>query len=190
MWMRAIGTFLLLAAFGQAQDTPLPSPPPLPPPPRGDFPPGFQRPGHAMAQQYKELVPALIESMKDSDADVRQHAAIALATIGRDALKPVLEALKSANKEQRSAAAYALGQMGELGQEGIPELTKALKDEEVVVRRAAALALSRIVASDSYFSVMPMRPGAAGPRFVPAPGGVEPSALPFGEPRRTPPEKK
>src|SRR5437868_887761 len=79
--------------------------PPEPPPPLPPLAPnalddaGIMRPA---AQQFKELVPALIEALKDPDPDVRQHTALALATIGQDALKPLIEALTDDNKERRA----------------------------------------------------------------------------------------
>ncbi len=101
------------------------------------------------AQRFKELVPGLIDALRDPDPDVRQHAALALATIGTDALKPLTEALKDANKERRAASAYAIGQMGYPGRDAIPELLKTLKDDDANVRRAGAQAISRIVSSEN-----------------------------------------
>ena len=126
----------------------LPEPPP-PLPPTDLATPDQPGPVRPVARQFTELVPALIEALKDSDPDVRQHTALALAAIGADALKPLRDALKDTNKDLRAGAAYALGQMGYTGRDAIPELVKTLKDDDPNVRRAAAQAVSRIVSSES-----------------------------------------
>ncbi len=73
--------------------------------------PGSAEP-NSITRQYKDLIPDLIQSLQDSDAQVRQHAAMALAAVGADAIKPLTVALRDAVIEKRAAAAYALGRMG------------------------------------------------------------------------------
>ena len=96
--------------------------------PGGPGQPGqpFQPPG---AVDYKELIPALIDALKDSDPDVRQSAAGALASMGRQAVTPLLDIVKDQgkDKELRANAAYVLGLMGSNGREALPTLTKMLK---------------------------------------------------------------
>src|SRR5262249_39590605 len=106
-------------------------------------PPGV--PGRGV--DFKDLIPALLDALKDNDADVRQSAASALASIGRPAIDPLVDVLrdKDQNKELRANAAYVLGQMGPHGQEALPALTKALKDDDKDVRRRVAFAIQRIV---------------------------------------------
>jgi hypothetical protein len=178
----------------RAQDAPPSAPPPQPAFPGVPRLPELFRP---VAQQYADLVPALIDGLKDADPEVRQHCALALANLGRDALPQLLEALKDSNKEGRAAAAYALGQMGGQGREAVPALLKVLKDEDAGVRRATAQALSRIVAHDSsmHNGIFPgMRGGFApvlgGPAF--GPPVITPDRFPAPDPppKPAPPEKK
>jgi hypothetical protein len=117
-----------------------------PTPPVNPFGPP-QPPGAGRGPDFKELIPALLDALKDNDADVRQSAASALASIGRPAIDPLVDVLrdKDQNKELRANAAYVLGQMGHNAQEALPTLTKALKDDDKDVRRRAAFAVQRIV---------------------------------------------
>jgi hypothetical protein len=128
---------LLLGTALPGQDRqPTPQPNPF-----GPMPPGAGR------ADFKELIPPLLDALKDHDAEVRQSAASALASIGRQAVEPLLDVLKDKDqsKEMRANAAYVLGQMGHNGQEALPALTKALKDDDRDVRRRAAFAIQRIV---------------------------------------------
>ncbi len=120
-------------------------PPELQPPPPGFTPGGPPEVFRPANQQFKELVPGLIDALKDTDAEVRQHSAMALAAIGQEAIAPLSEAIKDPSKEKRAAAAYALGQMGYDGREAMPALLKALKDDEASVRRSSSQAISRIL---------------------------------------------
>ncbi len=150
---------------------------PQDPPPKVSVPPPLSTPGfpgapdfaRSAAQQFKDLVPTLIEALKDTDAEVRQNSAIALATLGHDALAPLKEALKDANKEKRASAAYALGQMGTTGREAVPDLLKVMKDEEAIVRRAASQAISRIVANEGSMYGFQMITPRIGPPIRGAP---------------------
>jgi hypothetical protein len=142
--------------------------------PGGVQPPGFPggpgplgRPG----AHYKELIPALVEALRDSDADVRQAAAATLVQVGPEAVTPLVEMLKDKDKQARANAAYVLGHLGESTPEAVSALTKALKDEEKEVRRRAAFALHLLVRN-----APDMRPG--GPMtfggFAPMAGGGMP----------------
>lgn len=173
----AFSVLVLTAATVSAQDPPVP--PPLPPGP-GGFDGGFA-PVRPAAQQFKELVPTLINTLGDGDAEVRQHAAAALAALGKDAVPALVEALKDNQKERRAGAAYALGQMGFFGRDAIPGLLTALKDGEATVKRSAAHALSRILSQEGgsfHFGYgppgMPVGPGR--PFTVP---GVAPTPPPL-----------
>jgi hypothetical protein len=111
-------------------------------PPKWPFPNMGRR-----AELPKELVPALLASLKDTDKDVRQYAAGALARVGKEAIEPLLEMLKSNDKAQRANAAYVLGLIGAASQEeALPLLIKALKDSDRHVRIRAAFAIERLVA--------------------------------------------
>ena len=159
---------VLLAAPLLAADPP--ELPPLRPPSASGFQPA--------AQQFKELIPSLIASLKDSDADVRQHSAMALAALGHDAIGPLTEAIRDPSKEKRAAAAYALGQMGYEARDAMPTLLKALKDEETAVRRSASQAVSRILNSEGVLFANSMASSASPVRTRTTPAPESPRTLP------------
>jgi hypothetical protein len=143
-------------------------------------PPGFGQPGPGgrtfvqPASPYKDLVPALIESLKDSDPEVRQAAAATLAHVGREAVAPLVEVLKDKDRQIRANAAYVLGQIGTPAQEAVPALTKVLKDEDKEVRRRAAFALYLVVRHSQETGSM-MAPGMPGMPGAPTGfGGMAP----------------
>ena len=109
----------------------------------------------------KDLVPALLEALKDADPEVRLHAQLALANLGADALPALIEVLDKGDSDQRIMAAKMLANLGTLGQrlqEAVPALLKALKDKEPNVRRAAAFALSQIVSPSEPAEKLPPVP--------------------------------
>lgn len=179
----AIGLLVALTGLTTAQP-----PPPPPPPGPGGFDGGYT-PYRPAAQQYKELVPGLIAALGDTDTEVRQHSAMALAALGKDAVPSLVDALKDKMKERRAGAAYALGQMGMFGRDAIPALLTALKDDEATVKRSAAHALSRILSQESggfgHGYMTPMRPG----RPIAAPGLDFPTAPPLPPPPKEGHEK-
>jgi HEAT repeat protein len=122
-----------------------------------------------------DLVKALIDVLKDADAEVRINSANALAAIGSPAIDSLTAALVGPNRDARAAAAYALGQMGSEGVPAVAALVKALQDAETEVRRQAAQALGRILLANR------------------APAGVVPPVLapptPLLPPPVFPPEK-
>jgi len=160
--MRFLSPFLLSLLIGAPLFAQPPQPPTLPGAASGAGDSG------SITRQYTDLIPELIASLKDSDADVRQHAAMALATLGADALKPLTESLSDPVKEKRAAAAYALGHMGYEGRDSMPALLKTLKDEDPSVRRAASQAISRIVSDEM------IEPSRTSPRYRGRSGSVLP----------------
>ncbi|MCX7699808.1 MAG: HEAT repeat domain-containing protein, partial [Gemmataceae bacterium] len=162
MRSRFVALCLLLTLFDRADAQPpvVPSGPPGNPP---DNPPGIELPAPPnLTRQYRELIPRLMDALRDSDAEVRQYSALALAGLGEEVIGPLSRALEDPNKDMRSAAAYALGQMGFSAHTAIPALLRALKDEEPAVRRAAAHAISRITSRDGFWEVPVARPLAPG----------------------------
>jgi HEAT repeat protein len=119
-----------------------------------------------------DLVKALIDVLKDADAEVRINAGNALAAIGPSAVEALTTALGDPNRDARSAAAYALGTMGSDAAPAVPSLVKSLKDAETDVRRQSAQALGRILLAQ---------------RFPSAP--VQPPPLPLPPPPVFPSEK-
>jgi hypothetical protein len=124
----------------------------------GGPPGGF--PGRA---DYKELIPVLVETLGDADADVRKNVAHSLARIGQSSVAPLLDILKDKDKskELKANAAYILGKIGPPAREALPTLTKALKDHDRELRRRAAFAIANIVGDDWGGGFPPgMFPGA------------------------------
>jgi hypothetical protein len=116
--------------------------PPMGPPQPFPVPAGRER-----AELPKDLVPTLIEALKDQDKDIRKYVASALVRIGKEAVEPLIDLLKAKDKAQRANAAYILGQIGADAQEALPLLVKALKDDDRDVRLRAAFAVERLLAS-------------------------------------------
>jgi HEAT repeat protein len=94
----------------------------------------------------RTIVSGLIDVLGDPELDVRMNAAVALASVGAEAVDPVTAALKSPNPAARAAAAYALGQIGGPAAPATTALVRALKDDDKEVRRLAAEAIGRVVA--------------------------------------------
>ncbi|MDZ8263042.1 HEAT repeat domain-containing protein, partial [Nostoc sp. ChiQUE01b] len=85
----------------------------------------------------------LIAALKDSDSDVRDYAAEALAKIGNaEAVPGLIAALKHSKSDVRSSAAEALAKIG--NPEAVRGLIAALKDSKSDVRSSAAWALGNI----------------------------------------------
>jgi HEAT repeat protein len=129
--MRPLRLALLLAVVVATRITAQPPPEPATP---------------ALPVPTRTLVTALIAALGDPDDEVRVNAAVALASVGTEAIEPLTAALTDKNRDARAAAAYGLGQIGGPAASATEALIRALKDEEKVVRRQAAQALSRIVA--------------------------------------------
>jgi len=123
----------------------------------------------------KELVPPLIDALKDSDGEVRQAAAGALLQIGAEAVGPLVEVVKDDKKDKalRANAAYLLGHLGPAAREALPALAGALKDDNAEVRRRAAFAIGSIVRGNV---AGPNPPAGMG---MPMMGGMTPGSTPM-----------
>jgi len=137
MRRRVLPILVILALIGSVFADP---PPPLPPP--GNIPAGDE------PIVIDQLIPTLIDALKDSDPEVRQHLATALANAGDKAILPLIEVLKDPNRDKRAAAAYALAQIGPSARNALPALIKSLNDDDKFVRRQVAYAISRITTQD------------------------------------------
>jgi HEAT repeat protein len=96
----------------------------------------------------------LVESLRDSDSDVRQRAASALGKLGPTAgaaATDLVKLLKDPEVGVRPAA--ALGRFGAAASAASPDLVELLKDPEVDVRLAAANTLGRL----GYATIRPSR---------------------------------
>jgi HEAT repeat protein len=91
-----------------------------------------------------KIVPALVEALKDSEADVRRAAPAGLAKMGpnaKGAVPSLKEALSDSDKDVRSAALQALADIDPSNPEVISTICKGLKDKDLDVRKAAVVAL-------------------------------------------------
>ncbi|CAK9046925.1 unnamed protein product [Durusdinium trenchii] len=100
-----------------------------------------------------QVVPRLLQSLKETDSEVRRNAAIALeATEPTDEIvQALLKALEDGNTGVRSNAVKTLGKMGPAAAEAVPKLLQALHDNDSAVRCSAAKALANMndVASEA-----------------------------------------
>jgi HEAT repeat protein len=106
-----------------------------------------------VAARHSEVIPALLEALKDEDDFVRRSAAAALGRLGEiaaqraDVIPALLGALRDEDPWVRASAAEALGRLGEAATQHpgvIPALLEALKDEDDFLRWSAAAALGRL----------------------------------------------
>ncbi|MEW6567649.1 MAG: HEAT repeat domain-containing protein [Chloroflexota bacterium] len=100
-----------------------------------------------LGQMGPEVLPLLVEALKDEYWRVRAGAASAIASIGpaaKDAVPALIEALGDEHHWVREAAASALGSIGPEAKDAIQALIEALEDEDSEVRVAAASALVEI----------------------------------------------
>ena len=88
-------------------------------------------------------VATLVEALGDDYFYVRAGSAAAISRMGAPAVPHLRRALSSINYHLRLGAARTLGEIGPPAGPAVPELGKALSDEAMDVRRAAA-ALARI----------------------------------------------
>jgi HEAT repeat protein len=86
----------------------------------------------AVGSGSKEASSALAEALKDSDAAVSMAAAQALLKLGDDktALNHFLTGIKSKSSDERRAAAAALAALGPDARPALPELVKAVDDDQ------------------------------------------------------------
>lgn len=111
----------------------------------------------SMAEEAKVAVPAITEALHDQDTDVRLAAAKALWNITKDAtdVVPVLASLLTTEwlaesesvdlrRKHFQTIIEALSRIGPLAMAAVPALTDKTKDENRLVREAAARALKVI----------------------------------------------
>jgi HEAT repeat protein len=100
---------------------------------------------NALAEEGAEIVPAMIEAMKD-DRTI-YWAILVLYEIGpdaKDAVPELAKALSHEKEEVRHEAAHALRAIGADAKEAVPALVEALDDELILVRLPSVLALGSI----------------------------------------------
>lgn len=87
---------------------------------------------------------ALVAALEDDDDELRRAAIDALGQIGEGAVPALIEALRHSNANVRRGAAQSLESIGPDAQEAMKALDESLRDEDVAVRDAAASALRAI----------------------------------------------
>ena len=110
--------------------------------------------GHRAVEVLEELgpqaMPALMETLKDKDEDVRLVAAEAVLRLGptsKEAVLAVIEMLESNSIPHRETAAIAITQPGfqtKEAKEAVPVLLEMLEDEHKRPRLLAARALGKV----------------------------------------------
>jgi HEAT repeat protein len=106
-----------------------------------------RQPQSAIGYASDEESSALMRPICSGDPETRAHAAASLRDFATrsPAVVPSLAArLDHPDKRERLVAAYALQLLGLLARTAIPRLTRALNDQDVLVRIQAAEALARI----------------------------------------------
>ncbi len=78
----------------------------------------------------KAAVPILLEMFHRSERSIREHAAQALAAVGKSAIEPLTRALRDRDPKVRGGAAFALELMGEQAAPAITALIAALAAHE------------------------------------------------------------
>lgn len=94
-----------------------------------------------------DIVPSLIDGLRDVESSVRVRAAQAIGILGdkaEEAVPGLIEALKDEESYVRQWSAVALGSIGPKARAAIPALTEALLDDDQFVRDEASRALDRI----------------------------------------------
>ena len=94
---------------------------------------------------------AIVELLRDQDADVRWAAVQALGNMkAPKSVGPLSELLKAPEASLRRDAAAALGRMGRAAQTAIPALKAVLQDHDASVARAADEALQKIESARTH----------------------------------------
>ena len=103
------------------------------------------------AELVKELLPVLIEGLKDSNAAHRRTAARALWSLGRQVVPALSETLKGSDKRLKQEAIELLGQLGRDAEAALPALLETYRKtgEDNDIRDAALRAISEIVQSST-----------------------------------------
>ena len=104
-------------------------------------------------------VPALVASLKDEAATVREHSAEALGDIGPpagDAVAGLVAVLNDPAPRVRRDAVRSLGQIGEPARTAVPQIKTLLNDKEAIVQEAARNTLRAIAPAE-----LPAKPATA-----------------------------
>lgn len=169
----------------QPAQTPPPPTPPVPPPPHTTPPPEHPAAKSPMAKEKRLTLRerawlALQDGVKETSAEKRAKAVNALGLLSgnREAEGAAVEALTDEKYNVRSAAATALGGMH--AAHAIPQLEKALDDDEPAVVLAAANALMLLKDNRAYDVYYDVLTGKARP----SKGFIQEQLKPFHDPKQ------
>ena len=91
----------------------------------------------------EKSITANIDKFSDEDPYVNGEAITEIVKYGNKAVDYLIESLKDSNNNVRWCSAIALGKIAPEGEKAIPFLTQALKDSNSNVRWCAAIALGQ-----------------------------------------------
>ncbi|MBZ5590117.1 MAG: serine hydrolase, partial [Acidobacteriia bacterium] len=91
-----------------------------------------------------QAIPDLINALRDLDPAVRWHSAVALGSIGPEAVAPLIGALRKGDGTTRGGAALALARIGPRAKAALWPLVDALIDRDATIRERAAEALGAL----------------------------------------------
>lgn len=91
--------------------------------------------------EAESAIPALVQSLIDSEENVRVYATEALVKLGKPSVPPLINALNTDNIELRKSIVHTLGK---LGTDGAKHLLPVLDDKENGVRLAAIDAIATL----------------------------------------------
>ena len=92
----------------------------------------------------RDALPALTTALDDPDAKVREAAAQAVGQLGPDAVPTLAGMLTHRDKYVRRNAVWGLGKLGPLARAVLPDLCRALQDEDPRTASGAAQALGNM----------------------------------------------
>src|SRR5271170_4156910 len=101
----------------------------------------------AIGPPAEEALPALLDALRDKEANVRGIAAFALARLGPAAVPALVSGLDHVDPGVRAGSALALGGMGAGARRTVDALLRTVHDEDAHVGLAAIMALGSIASS-------------------------------------------
>jgi hypothetical protein len=92
-----------------------------------------------------EVIYALVAALGDDDREVLENVQVTLRQMGEKAVPALAAGVGERDNNVRAASAFLLGEIGAEAAPALPALGRALKDDDVKVRRAASSAIRWIV---------------------------------------------
>ncbi len=113
----------------------------------------------------RDATPALVGSLDDEDAKVREAAAHAIGSMGPESLPRLIAMLGHTDKYVRRHAVWALGKLGPLARPALFDLCQSLKDVDPRTASGATQALGNM-GTDGAESVVPLAETMRGTNIV------------------------